>query len=84
MDASARGRLDTAHPTVRAAILAYRRRRREGSDHHQAWLAACEAWSEHAEPDGGKVSDAIHYATMMDSAWFWAGVPADWEWPRGT
>jgi hypothetical protein len=81
--ASPRGTLDTGHPAVRAAILAYRRRCQAGPcGHHEAWLAACVAWSEHAALDGAQVSNAIHYASMMDPVWFWAGVPADWEWPR--
>lgn len=73
---------DTRHPAVRAAILAYRRRRREGGGDLPAFEAACAAWSGHAPLDKVGVHDAIHFATMMDPVWFWSGVPAEWDWPR--
>jgi len=72
----------TTNPEVRAAILAYRRQRQQGSGDYEAWQAACRAWSEHAPLDRAQVAHAIHYATMMDPKWFWSGVPADWEWPK--
>jgi hypothetical protein len=66
-------------PAWRAAVLAYRRDRQAGDDHHLAFDNAVAALRTVLPdmPEGEavqEVTEAIAYAAREHSAWFWRGV----------
>ena len=66
-------------PAWRAAVLAYRRTRQAGEDHHAAHAAAVKAFQQVLPevPKKDAVQEmilAIAYASQQHTAWFWQGV----------
>jgi hypothetical protein len=66
-------------PAWRAAVLAYRRNRQAGEDHHAAFDAALGALRQMLPemPEREAVQEviqAIAYAAREHTSWFWRGV----------